>query len=170
MTVSSEHVIILGMCFPAPSRYIREECVYFRLLIALRYCYSAKSLNCPLCAFMENMFLSCTMWWFEYEWNIGSDNIRWCGLVGRGVALLEEVGHSVGGLCSFLVLKFCPVQKTLLLAAFRSRCRTLGSSSTYFPAHWHSSTMDGTSEIISQHPLMFSFLRVVLVMVPLDSN
>jgi hypothetical protein len=38
------------------------------------------------------------VWWFEYGWPVGSGTIRRCGLIGGGVALLEEVFHYVGGL------------------------------------------------------------------------
>jgi hypothetical protein len=48
---------------------------------------------------------------------MGSGTIRRCGLVGIGTSLWE------------LVLKPHPVQESLFLAAFGSRCGTLGSPS-----------------------------------------
>ena len=35
---------------------------------------------------------------FDCAWPMGSETIRRCGLVGVGVAFLEEVCHCVGGL------------------------------------------------------------------------
>jgi hypothetical protein len=37
------------------------------------------------------------VWWFEYAWPMRSDTIKRCGIVGIGVALLEEVHHILGG-------------------------------------------------------------------------
>jgi hypothetical protein len=68
-------------------------------------------------------------------WPTGSGTIRRCGLVGVGVALLEEE-HLYGGGFEVSVLKLCPVwNSSLLLAAFRSRYRHLGNSSTKSAAH-----------------------------------
>lgn len=30
------------------------------------------------------------LWWFEYAWHMGSSTIGRCGLIGRGVALLDK--------------------------------------------------------------------------------
>ena len=38
------------------------------------------------------------VWWFEYACPMGSGTVRRYGLVGVGVALLEEVHHYWGGL------------------------------------------------------------------------
>jgi hypothetical protein len=38
------------------------------------------------------------LWWFDYAWPMGSDNIRRCGLVGVGVVLLEKMHNCEGGL------------------------------------------------------------------------
>ena len=38
------------------------------------------------------------MWWFEYAWPMGNGTIRRCGLVGGGVALLEEIHYCGDGL------------------------------------------------------------------------
>jgi hypothetical protein len=50
-----------------------------------------------------------------------SGTVRRCGLVGIGVALLEEVCHCVGELGGFLLLKLCLVWKESLLLAARKR-------------------------------------------------
>jgi hypothetical protein len=78
-------------------------------------------LKIPLKAFMCACLLvymyTYTLWWC----------IRRCGLVGVGVALLEEVCHCGGDLwdapSSFLE------DRSLLLFALRTRCRTLSSFS-----------------------------------------
>jgi hypothetical protein len=41
---------------------------------------------------------SFSVWCLEYDWPRGSGTIRRCGLIGGGVALLEEVCHCGGGL------------------------------------------------------------------------
>lgn len=46
-------------------------------------------------------------WWFEYAWPMGSDTIRRCGIIGEGVALLEEV--CVWGGVETLILRLCPI-------------------------------------------------------------
>ena len=56
-------------------------------------------------------------------WPIGSDTIRWCGLLRIGVALLEKVCHCGDGLWGS-VLKLHPVWESLFLAAFRSGYKT----------------------------------------------
>jgi hypothetical protein len=38
------------------------------------------------------------VWWFEYVWPMENGPIRRCGLVGIGLALLEEVSPCVGRL------------------------------------------------------------------------
>ena len=58
----------------------------------------------------------------------GSDLIRRYGLVGVGVALLKEVCHCEGGLRD---LPPSHIGDSLLPAAFWSRCKTPGSSSSY---------------------------------------
>jgi hypothetical protein len=42
--------------------------------------------------------ISRLLWWFEYAWPMGNGTIRRCGLVGIGVALLEETCHCTGRL------------------------------------------------------------------------
>ena len=37
-----------------------------------------------------------SIWWFEYAWPMGSVTIRWCGLNGESVALVDEVCYSGG--------------------------------------------------------------------------
>jgi hypothetical protein len=39
------------------------------------------------------------MWWFENSWPMDIDTIERCGLVGVGVALLEEEHHCLGWGC-----------------------------------------------------------------------
>lgn len=56
-------------------------------------------------------------------WPIGSDTIRWCGLLRIGVALLEKVCHCGDGLWGPM-LKLHPVWESLFLAAFRSGYKT----------------------------------------------
>ena len=48
---------------------------------------------------------------------ICSGTIKRCGLVGVGVALLEEVCHCEGGFEVSYMLKLCPVHGLLLLLA-----------------------------------------------------
>ena len=52
----------------------------------------------------------------------GSGTIRRCGLVGVGVALLEEVCHCGGGLCN--PLPSC-LEDSSLLFTFGTQCRLL---------------------------------------------
>ena len=56
-------------------------------------------------------------------WPIGSDTIRWCGLLRIGVAFLQKVCHCGDGLWGS-VLKLHPVWESLFLAAFRSGYKT----------------------------------------------
>lgn len=60
--------------------------------------------------------------------SIGSGSIRSCGFVGVGVALLDEMYHSVGvgwGALRSKKLKPGPVAHSYFLAACAFRCRTL---------------------------------------------
>jgi hypothetical protein len=80
------------------------------------------------------------LWLFEYACPMESGTVRKYDLAGIGLALLEEVCHHVGGLLGLQVFKIClgwtrasfglPAEEGILLPGFRSRCRTLGSSST----------------------------------------
>jgi hypothetical protein len=63
---------------------------------------------------------------------IGSGTLRRCGLMGVGVALLEEVCHW-GWALRFQILKPSPVWHSLP-AAYRSRCTTLSFFSSTTPA------------------------------------
>jgi hypothetical protein len=62
-----------------------------------------------LCIDSFTFFHKIALWQFVYAWTLGSATIRWCGLVGIGLALLKEVCYCVGELRGFLVLKFHPV-------------------------------------------------------------
>jgi hypothetical protein len=65
------------------------------------------------------------LWWFEDAWL----TIRRCGLVGVGLALLEEVTVGVGFEAQSRSSTQCGVDN-LFLAAFGSRCRKLSSFSS----------------------------------------
>jgi hypothetical protein len=82
-----------------------------------------------------------------------SRTIRRCGLVGIGVAFLDVLCHCVGGFGTLLVLKFCPIWKTvsswlpavdsLFLAIFESRYRTLSAPpAPHLPGCCHASCHD----------------------------
>jgi hypothetical protein len=60
-----------------------------------------------------------SLWWFEYALPMGSGNIRRCGLVGGGVALLEEVDFEISHIRLSLARDS--------LAVVWPRCRTLSS-------------------------------------------
>ena len=47
---------------------------------------------------MRNAFNDIWLWWFRYAWPMGSGTVRRYGLVGGGLALLEEVHQCEGGL------------------------------------------------------------------------
>jgi hypothetical protein len=84
------------------------------------------------------------LWCFEYAWPKGSGIIRRCGLVGIGVALIEEVCHCAGrlwGLLGFRLLlsggkipsSWQPLGQDVELLAPPNPC---------LPAHCHASCPD----------------------------
>lgn len=105
------------------------------------------------------------------DWSVGTDIIRRCDLIGAGVALLEKVCHWRQGF-EVSNAQARPSLSLSLPAICRSRCTTLGSSSStmfayaspFFPP-WRWWT-----EPISQPQWNIFFIRVSVVIVSLHSN
>jgi len=118
---------------------------------------------------------SCRMWWFD--WPMGSGTIRRCGLVGGSMLLcmwpLRDPRLKLLPVWKILSFRL-PADDNLLLAACRSRCRTLPNFSRHvclltalLPTVM---IMDWTSETVSQSQWNVFPLGVALVMVSLHSN
>ena len=101
---------------------------------------------------------------------LGSGTVRRFGLVGAGVAWLEEVCHYGGGLwdpspsCLRTVCTWHPLDKDVELSAAPAPC---------LPGYCHAPTLmaiDWTCETVSQSQLNAVLHRVALVMVSIDRS
>lgn len=113
------------------------------------------------------------MWWFFYAWHMVSGTIRRYEIIGLSVRRSLSL-WTLALRSPFQTLLTVKGEPSLLLAACRSKCRTMAPPAPCLPIRCHTSHHDdnGLTFWNCKPPQIkyFIFLRVALVMVVLYSN